>query len=306
MASPYLYVGYNCNNNCIFCSELGSTNPPIKPLEQLQEELTQIRKEFDFVNIMGLEPTIRPDILKIINLAKKLKFKQVGMTTNGRLLSYEKFCEKLLQTNIDQIVISLHGPNSEIHDTQTRVKESFDQTVEGIKNLLRFKKEQISILVNLSVDQHNYKHMAETAEFVYNLGIKEINFLNIMPLGERQKTKSTIAKLSDIIPYLIDTMEKYKNSDLKISFVEFPPCIVPKEYQNRFLPCLGKNPHKIKFDLCKTCEYDNICTGILREYFEIHGNEEFETVTNSNSNPIFQITSLAENLLKKEENNGSN
>ena len=265
---------------------------------------------------MGLEPTIRPDILKIINIAKKLKFKQVGMTTNGRLLSYEKFCEKLLKTNIDQIVISLHGNNSQLHDSQTRVKGSFEQTVEGIKNLLKLKNERTSILVNLSVNQHNYKHMGETAEFVHNLGIKEVNFLNIMPLGERQKTKNTIAKLSDIVPHLIDTMKRYKNSDLKISFVEFPPCIFPEEYRDQFLPCLGKNPHKTKCYLCKTCKYDDVCTGILREYFEIHGNEEFKIITTQGDNPkkIFQITALAENLSKcksdetnlEEENNGSN
>jgi len=70
--SPYLYAGFHCNNNCIFCSESDEYLLSLKnkSLTEIKNDLREIRKKFDFVSIMGREPSIRPDILDIIKKEK--------------------------------------------------------------------------------------------------------------------------------------------------------------------------------------------------------------------------------------------
>lgn len=274
--SPYVYVGYYCNNNCIFCSEADEylDNLKEKTLAEIKQEIKKIRKYYDFINIMGREPTIRSDILDILKFARSLKFRQVGMTTNGRLLSIPSFAKSILATGINQIGISLAGATAATHDKQTQVPGSFAQTIAGIKNVLKYKKPDVSLLINLPMDRLNYKELKAELALLTDLGIKEINILNIAPLSRRSRTKKIIMPMAQLGSYVFKTLKNnnyLKRKDLKILLVEFPPCSLPKEARQYFFPCLEKNNQKIRIPLCQNCPYKDKCDGILKDYLELYG-----------------------------------
>ena len=278
--SPYLYVGYYCNNNCIFCSEADEylENLHEKSLSEIKQELKEIRKHYDFVNIMGREPTIRSDILEIIEFANKLKFYQVGITTNGRLLSVPNFAKALLQRGISQVGISLAGASAKIHDFQTQVPGSFEQTIRGIKNILKYKENNVSLLINLPLNKLNYRVLPKELELLTRLGIKEINILNIQPLSFRSRNKAIIMKTSTLGKYVFDVLKQgnyFNKKELKILLVEFAPCALPKKAWQYFFPCLEKNNNKIRIPLCENCLYKDKCDGILSDYIKLYGNREF-------------------------------
>ncbi|MBU2219598.1 radical SAM protein, partial [Patescibacteria group bacterium] len=62
--SPFVYVGYGCNNRCIFCFE-ADRGFPNKTTDKIKKEINIIRKNFDFINFMGQEPTLRKDIVEL-------------------------------------------------------------------------------------------------------------------------------------------------------------------------------------------------------------------------------------------------
>lgn len=279
--SPYLYVGYYCNNNCIFCSEADEYLETLKEktLTEIKEELKEIRKHYDFVNIMGREPTIRLDILAIIKYAQNLKFKQIGITTNGRLLSINTFTKALIESGINQIGISLCGASPEVHDKQTRVKGSFEQTINGIKNVLKYKPKNLSLLINLPLNRLNYKNFKKEMQLLTSLGIKEINILNIEPLSRRSRSKDIIMPTHTLANHVIKVLSSnhyLEHKDLKILLVEFPPCSLPKLYRQYFFPCLERNTNKIKIPICTKCQYTDICDGILKDYISLYGIKEFK------------------------------
>lgn len=276
--SPYIYIGYQCNNNCIFCSEADEYIKQLKKksLKEIKKEILQARKHYDFMSFMGREPTLRKDIFDILEFAVKLDFRQVGITTNGRMLSYPDFAQNILRTGIKQIGISLSGATAKIHDAQTQVLGSFQQTVQGIKNVVRFKNPEISLLINLPLNKLNYFELDKMIELVVNLGVKEINILFIVPLSKRSRSKKIVMKMSDLSKYVFSTIKTYLNRpDLKFLLVEFLPCSLPKEAQNYFFPCLEKNSDKIRIPLCKNCPYRGKCDGILRSYINLYGFNEF-------------------------------
>jgi len=279
--SPYLYVGYYCNNNCIFCSEADEYLEHLKEksLLEVKKELQTIRKYYDFVSVMGREPTIRSDILEILEYAKSLKFRQVGITTNGRLLSIPNFAKAILATGVNQIGISLAGASAKTHDFQTQVPGSFDQTLQGIKNILKYKKPNVSLLINLPLNKLNYQELPKELELLTNLGVKEINILNIEPLSRRSRSKDIIMKTSVLGKYVYNILKKegyLNNKNLKILLVEFAPCALPKEARKYFFPCLEKNSNKVRIPLCENCPYRDKCDGILSDYLQLYGNKEFK------------------------------
>jgi len=276
--SPYIYIGYRCNNNCIFCSEADEymKDLKLKTIKQVKEEVSEARKHYDFVNFMGREPTLRKDFIEILEFTEKLNFRQVGFTTNGRLLAYKDFVKKIFAAGVNQIVISLNGATPEVHDSQTRVNGSFSQTIMGIKNILDLKKENFSLIINLLLTKMNYLELPKMINLVRDLGIKEINILNAAPLSKRSRSKKIIMKMSELGQYVINVLEDYKTeSSLKFLLVEFLPCTLPREGRKYFFPCLEKNPEKVRIPLCQNCLYSDKCDGVLKSYIDLYGTKEF-------------------------------
>jgi len=277
--SPYIYIGYNCNNNCIFCSEADEymENLKLKSTQQIKKEISQTRSHYDFVNFMGREPTLRKDFIELLEFAKKLDFKQIGFTTNGRLLSYQDFVKKIFAAGVNQIVISLNGATAKMHDSQTQVKGSFFQTIQGIKNVMELKGEDISVISNLLLNRINYLNLPEMLKLVTNLGVKEINILNAAPLSRRSRNKKIIMEMSKLGQYVVNVLKDYKdNPSFKFLLVEFLPCSLPKEWRDYFFPCLEKNPGKTRIPLCKNCSYTGKCEGVLKAYSSLYGIKEFK------------------------------
>jgi len=279
MVSPYIYIGYNCNNNCIFCSEADEYLEDFKPksTKNLKKEIRGTRTKYDFVNFMGREPTLREDFIEILKFAKELDFNQVGFTTNGRLLAYKDFAQKVLDVGINQIVISLNGATPEMHDNLTQADGSFLQTIKGIRNVIELKGKNISIICNLLLNKINHSELKQMIDLVIGLGVEEINILNAAPLSRRSRDKKIIMKMSDLDRHVVNILKDYKdNPQLKFLLVEFLPCSLPKSARKYFFPCLEKNPDKIRIPLCKNCPYTNKCNGVLRAYIDLYGTKEFK------------------------------
>lgn len=277
--SPYIYIGYQCNNDCTYCSEADEYMENLEPktLNQIKEEVRKTRAKYDFINFMGREPTLRKDFIDILKFTKTLNFQQVGFTTNGRLLAYLSFTRAVLKTGVNQIVISLNGATAKTHDQLTRVPGSFAQTITGIKNVMRFKNPEVSVIANFPLNKLNYFELKLAIDLVKDLGIREINILHIAPLSRRSRTKKIVMKMSELGEYVVKVLKEYKsNPNLKFLLVEFPPCSLPKEAREYFFPCLEKNPEKVRIPLCKNCLYKKECDGVLQDYINLYGTEEFK------------------------------
>lgn len=77
-------------------------------------------ENIDSILFTGGEPTLNKNLILFVRLAKKLGYKDIGLQTNGRLLSYKNFCIKLMENGINEISISIHGSNKKIHDAMNR------------------------------------------------------------------------------------------------------------------------------------------------------------------------------------------
>jgi len=277
--SPYIYIGYQCNNNCTFCSEADEylEHLRVKDFDEIKKEIARARRKYDFVSFMGREPTLRSDIFDILKLATHLDFRQVGITTNGRLLSYPDFAKEILKTGINQIGISLSGATAEVHDKLTQVPGSFEQTIQGIRNVVKFKKPDASLLVNLPLNRLNYFELKKMIDLLISLKVHEINILFVAPLSRRSRTKKIVMKMSELGKYVFETIKPYLNNpNLKILLVEFLPCSLPKEARNYFFPCLEKNPNKVRIPVCRNCPYRKRCDGVLQSYIDLYGTKEFK------------------------------
>lgn len=147
--TPYVLMidpASSCNLRCTFCPT-GYTNL-IKNSKRFQGymQLDMYKSIIDQVNDFKSplktlrlykegEPLVNPNFVDFIKIAKKnKKILRVDTTTNGILLNH-RLSEKIIESGIDQINISVNGVSSEQYYRLTKVKLDFKKFVDEIKFL---------------------------------------------------------------------------------------------------------------------------------------------------------------------------
>ena len=185
----YLHTTMNCNMNCKYCSVCGGDMNYRMNLGLFKKTIDYFislfndKISFEF-GTLG-ESTFDFKILKkgVHYIKKKNSDIKIGITTNG--IFNEKICNWLIK-NFDIIRISIDGP-PEIQDKQRPLKNgkaSSPYVERTIKRLIEKNKgfTTSSVITNLSIGKEE-----KIIKYFHNLGIKRVNFSNLIRRGKGKK-----------------------------------------------------------------------------------------------------------------------
>lgn len=308
-----LHLSYQCNNDCIFCVTSNRSLPPdLFSTEKMKEKLDFMKAEgAEEIVISGGEPTIREDLFEIINYIKELGIKKISLQTNGRRLKNYEFASRLAEC-VDEVLVSLYGPTAELHEMQTRTHGSFDDTVTGIKNLLKL---GVNTNINMVLNKFNYKVLIPMIDFVISEFKKarlQMTFLTVTGNAELN-FDDVVPKISEIAPF-VNEAKKYYNSKTcqKLGVFGFPYCYLEdmKKSKNDLMalqdenkvvsdgyndPNWSKDKFKSKPETykdffkkregflykgpqCSSCKFDQSCFGLNKKYVENFGFDELTPI----------------------------
>lgn len=289
-----LFMGYTCNNKCIFCCNENKRNIiRDKSFQEIKQDIIESRKQgSNYVELIGGEPTIRKDIFKIISFAKKLGFETIMFATNGRMLSNKEFVKKIIDKGINHIVFSIHGHTSELHDELTQVPGSFEQLTQGIKNLQEIGFNDIGS--NTTIVKQNYQNLLDIGKLIYNLGIRNSEFIFVDPTHGAPKDKfdELVPTYEEASPYINELLNfgKIKNA-IHWDIRYYPLCYIEQKFFNQISELkerrLFHTVHiapdfvnqdaidsrrkvgRMKIEKCTGCKHDELCEGYWREYVKL-------------------------------------
>lgn len=310
-----LKLGYTCNNKCIHCIIEGNKqrliNKKIKTDKTTKECLLEIDegvKQFKNLGyksgkivITGGEPTIRKDFFEICDYAYKSSFKDMSIQTNGRMLSDRKFTKILIDKYPVKFTIALHGDTSEIHDNVTKEKNSFNETVEGLKNISLLGGSAVGKIV---ISKDNKNSIFNTVKLFNTVGIKKVNIAFPHSSKNDKRFHIYVPKYSDVLEQVILSLEYGIKHEIFIMTEAFPYCLLPK-----FEEYIGENfihgditindvnnsktdwqkkrlAIKAKGGQCIDCLINHICEGCWEEYIDNYGSHELKPITNIKSSLI--------------------
>lgn len=294
-----LMLHYKCNNNCRFCYCADKKNFGQLSTKQAKKELREGRKRgCTFVDFSGGEPSLRKDLPRLITYAKNIGYKTIAMTTNGRMLSYRSFAEKLVERGLNHVIFSLHGHTAKLHDFMTRVNGSFKEATQGMKNIKDIDPE-IYICTNTTITRYNYNKLPEIAESNIKLGADACEFIFVHPRGNAlENFEEVVPTLEEVEPYIIKTLnigKKYKINHFDFRY--FPLCYVPEEnlselkardklkeqhvgseFKDLNVEKGREQEGRVKGPMCEKCKLKNKCEGIFKEYADRRGFDELKPV----------------------------
>ncbi len=168
-----LYLNFRCNQRCFMCfntDDFRSKNKDLNLSDVASYLLKSRKKGFNWLSIIGGEPTIHPEILNLVAFAKKCGYRDIMIFSNGQRYADMEFVRRLKIVGLSGSMISMHGHYAALHDMVTNVKGSFDRAVLGIKNLLKLK---MHVGVIIVLNRKNYKYKIEMLDFFNRLGVSD-------------------------------------------------------------------------------------------------------------------------------------
>ena len=281
-------VGSGCNNNCLFCLE----NRNRKPMEYTLSDFIRASKKYKRVQFSVGEPTTNPKLVQYIEMAKTAGFEKMELETNGRMLSLSGYAQKLAEGGVKKFRLSIHGSRPEIHDALTRTPGSFNQSMEGLKNLAKLKP-GVEITVVMTVLKQNYKNLPDAVELFSKNGADHIalNVFNAVGAA-KPMAKALFPKLGDVEKVFADSIDGLSH---EVGFnISLPVCVMRKglrRYCSRYTNYFIKDGKKFKnmpiwegrtfINKCCDCAAKSFCVGVWPEYIELFGDSEFSPLLGS-------------------------
>lgn len=294
--------GYHCNNNCLFCLNIHKRNSiPQKNTLQVKKEMIEAKNSgTSYLELVGGEMSIRPDIIELIKFAKQLEFETIMMSTNGRMYSYKKFAKEIVEAGLNSLVFSIHGHNAKLHDFLTQVPGSFKQLKEGIENVRKIGLKNIGS--NTTIVKQNYKKLPQIGKLIYNLQIRNSEFIFVDPTygAAYDNFNKFVPKISEAAPYIHKCLDIGKIHRIPHWAVRYVPLCyftdyldqiselqevavfhtehLAPDFENRDVEGSRRVVGRAKTKRCQGCLLYDKCEGIWKEYLKHYKDKELRPV----------------------------
>jgi AdoMet-dependent heme synthase len=218
-----IQIMWHVNNECNFrCSHCYEENYEPKPVDRWDfqslaiDRITELQSQYELIRVglLGGEPLLDPNIIKIVKTLYNKGVKRVDISTNGALADLN-LVKNLKKANITMVQVSLEGPIAEINDV-IRGKGSFDKAVRGLRIL---KESGISTGIMMTVSKFNLQFVEEMVEFALREGVDIVSFNRMLPLGRGKRRMTTVLEPKEVMQMInmVHLLDKKHKTNIDVS-----------------------------------------------------------------------------------------
>jgi len=214
-----LALTFRCQNDCPHCYAGGPHETEEMNTENWKRVLNKMKELGIFIaTFTGGEPTLREDLPELIAHAQKIGI-VTGLVTNGRRLKDKDFVSTLEKAGLDFAQVTLESSNPEIHDEMTGSRGSWQETIEGIRNLIPT---TIYTTTNTTLTKLNAAGFLETLDLVNSMGVKAFGCNGLIHSGKGSLFAEENALRPDELKSMLQEVQE-KASHLAMDFLWYTP-----------------------------------------------------------------------------------
>ncbi len=217
-------VTYACNNRCTFCA-VGTRTQLHGSLERQKEIIDHFYEQgVRLCDFDGGEPTLYPDLVPLVQYTASLGYEAINVTTNGRMCVYDKYAQELTNSGATSLLFSVHGSDDRMHGVNVGVREAFEQTMDGIKNCVRFAPDTLELGMNITITKSNFRHLEECVQLAWDLGLRWFNIQFLTPFG--RATDSVNPDTAEAAAIAVKVIDRWEDR-MKFQVINLPFCFMP-------------------------------------------------------------------------------
>ncbi|WP_457751687.1 TIGR04053 family radical SAM/SPASM domain-containing protein [Thermococcus sp.] len=145
----------------------------------LIDSLTDFGRPYPILILTGGDPLMRNDIFELIEYAVEGGIR-VGLAPAVTPLLTEETIERIAESGIKAVSISLDSPFPEVHDSIRGIEGTWERTVWAIREFL---KRDLSVQVNTVVMRETVEGLPEMVKLLKDLGVEIWEVFYLVPTG---------------------------------------------------------------------------------------------------------------------------
>jgi radical SAM protein with 4Fe4S-binding SPASM domain len=169
-----------CNLRCRHCYQ--SAGNALSDELSFEERIDIINQMVDakvaFIAFSGGEPLMGKRFWDVLKYAAK--FLHITIATNGTLLEDRSIVDRLANSGVKNVFVSIDGARAESHDF-IRGRGSFERSIRGIKNLVA--NPHLHVGINSVITQRNFSEVSDIIKLAGDLGVNSFSHYNFIPTG---------------------------------------------------------------------------------------------------------------------------
>lgn len=229
-----------CNHKCIFCMSW-LTRFQVKwfePKSQIIQELKTLSAAwYCSLGFLWWEPTLHPDFVEIVTIAKDFWFTNIEVISNGSKLHDSNFLNKIIAAGITRISISLHSHDPKVETFFTGwATSAWKEKINAIALVNKAYHKWLlnsEISINTVICQTNYKDLPKLSFLLHKLWVHSQRF-NFIQLEWYSQTNIQEVALtySDFKPYLKKLLLFWNRIGVRMNFEAIPWCVSGLNYMD--------------------------------------------------------------------------
>ena len=171
-----------CNLECVHCRRLDVSHELMKTDLSREQACRMIDDLAGFARCIlvfsGGEPLMRPDLFELGARARRAGL-LIALASNGTMID-KAVARRIADTGFHRVSISLDGADADTHDGFRRLPGSFQQALDGLRNLREL---GVSTQVNCTIARHNAHQLAPVLELAESVGADAMHYFLLVPVG---------------------------------------------------------------------------------------------------------------------------
>ena len=311
MKTLFVSPSYVCNEKCAFCPchKEARRYTPI-PVELIKDSIDKAleKNKIEMILISGGEPTLYKDLADLINFIHRVGLK-IGILSNSKKFASKVFFDSFINKvgNDFELTTAFHSHIAEEHDAITGINGSFEQSLQGINNLIDA---GVNVTIKHVINGVSYLKLPKYAEWIFSTFPDYVSWVicnmdlcgealnnNVISAVSFEKSKKNLESALDVV------IKKHNNNRHRnVSVFNTPLCCIDpfywnflKKYESEesmsalLLPSADKNVSPvIRYDLkgdgganftpCYECKVKEICPGTWRKTAIYFGEKMFKPI----------------------------
>lgn len=255
-----LLLTERCNHHCIMCSQPPRDIDDSYIVDELLEAIPLMSTDTKSIGITGGEPTLLGDrFLQLLRAFKNnLPDTSVHVLSNGRNFKNPLFCRAIADLKAPGLMfgIPIYSADPERHNFVVQASNAWDETIEGIINLKRYR---IAVEIRVVLHSQTANGLTDLADFIQrNLTmVDHVAFMGLEKMGFGSTNWNYLfVNPRDYAPQLSQAVFTLHNAGIPVSIYNTPLCMTPSsvhqfarqsisdwknEYPPECSPCLLKS-----------------------------------------------------------------